>query len=457
MNAYPEPSAISPVRRILERAPLEHPRVVEWAVHATAALDSEASGIFIDVFQEMLDFDVREACLVELVKAPGLDGPEFLTNFLEGTPDPLFVLTILRNIGPRLYNLPPRFTAALDRAVASIQDTNGLLASASGVFTNTALTASQRRQIRVVLDDPMMRTAARLLLDPSHMEAAAVFRTELVVGVLIALDEEFAYFTDALGGGFIVDFDADGGAYHLKQLEWPNSMPTSLVTRVVGHKGGEHASIAATQLIMHFRPDFLITIGISGALTSDLTVGDIIIGDTVTSYLANSRIVDSERGRRFDFRMAGEPYRADKWLSDRAAGLRYEAGSLYAAWHANVVQLRHEMLSSTAPSTVTVLRGDIAAGPSVVASHAFKDWLLSHKRDYLAVDMESSGVAAAAWSDAIRRVRLLMLRGVSDLADPNKTALEQSTRGHLRKLAMVTASRYLLASLHHIAANKVIQ
>ena len=48
------------------------------------------------------------------------------------------------------------------------------------------------------------------------------------------------------------------------------------------------------------------------------------------------------------------------------------------------------------------------------------------------------------------RTRLLILRGISDFADPSKSVLEQETKGAARELAIAAATAFLpqlLASL----------
>jgi nucleoside phosphorylase len=87
----------------------------------------------------------------------------------------------------------------------------------------------------------------------------------------------------------------------------------------------------------------------------------------------------------------------------------------------------------------------------VITSRAFKEWLLGHKRGYVAVDMESRGAATALWSKPAGNARLLIIRVISDLADGGKARLERETGGEMRAVAMVCAARYLEAVLERVA------
>lgn len=277
---------------------------------------------------------------------------------------------------------------------------------------------------------------------------------ELTVAVLVALDEEFRHFHTVLGRGSAVRPGRAGAANHVKLLEWPGARPVTMVSRVIGRKGAEHASVAAAQLIADCNPGVLVSIGISGAISSDLSVGDLVVGDTTTGYLANSKVLDAAAAGQYEFVPAGEPYRADKWLCDRAIGLEAEAPGVYHRWQQGAVAMRRRAIPPPEAAMIKVMRGDLAAGPAVVTSDAFKQWLLLRKRDYLAVDMESSGVATAVWSSNDSRVRLLMIRGISDAADRNKSRLDSGSGGLIREAAMKCATSYLEAVLHHVAASR---
>lgn len=315
------------------------------------------------------------------------------------------------------------------------------------------LPLNQQTMLRTVLKDPVICTALRLHLRPGEIweENKIMKERGLVVGVIIALQEELDYYLETLEEAPEPDISKiTGAAYFIHKIAIPGGSQLTLVVRLAG-KGPENAAIAATQILIEYNPAFLVNIGMSGKLDDDISLSSVVVGNSITAWAANARIEDTDRGD-FSFRPAGDPYRADKWLSDRAAGLREESSTIYAEWERIVRQLISKKSPSYNIMVPKVVRGDLAAGPFVSASAAFKRWLSDHKRDYLAIDMESSGVATAIWSDAVRRTRLLVLRGISDPADMDKARLDKENKGLNRHLAMCTVTYFLFAVLRHIAS-----
>jgi hypothetical protein len=92
----------------------------------------------------------------------------------------------------------------------------------------------------------------------------------------------------------------------------------------------------------------------------------------------------------------------------------------------------------------------IVSGDFVVADPAFKDWLLSIDRKRSVVEMESAG-AARAVKEYDQDVSLIVLRGISDFADPEKAALDRAAfggdPGTWRRYASQNAIELLLAFL----------
>jgi nucleoside phosphorylase len=261
------------------------------------------------------------------------------------------------------------------------------------------------------------------------------------IGVIIALDEEFEAYEDVVGPVLPKSDPETGRRYYVSEVGEAN-----MIAGVVGRKGYDHAAIVANDLIRFYRPQILVTLGISGGLHDDVGLGDVILGEQIVNYLANSKAIPSDRPTTgsdgFSLRLAGETYRSDEWLIRSALEQQRERTFGYRNWHEAVTA---EAASVGYEANVKLHAGKLAAGPVVGAAEGFRAWLRAHQRDLLALDMESSGVAASALADAVRRVRFVAIRGVSDSADANKGQLEADTQGSVRALAMHAATRFLLA------------
>jgi nucleoside phosphorylase len=89
-----------------------------------------------------------------------------------------------------------------------------------------------------------------------------------------------------------------------------------------------------------------------------------------------------------------------------------------------------------------IFPGHIASGPFVVASREYADWLLKRDRKYIAVEMEAHGVMLAAHRS---KTDSLVIRGISDLADERKAAMDSTGSGAFRRIAMRNAVRVFAA------------
>ena len=86
--------------------------------------------------------------------------------------------------------------------------------------------------------------------------------------------------------------------------------------------------------------------------------------------------------------------------------------------------------------------GHLASGPTVGAAPAFKDWLKTRDRKYLALEMETGGLMAAVYEQADPK-RTLILRGISDDGDEHKEELDKMGEGAFRRYAMHNAIQLL--------------
>lgn len=271
------------------------------------------------------------------------------------------------------------------------------------------------------------------------------------IAVLVALVEELDILTaliEELVGPLEVVEDEETGRVAYTAVRGPFRLLFALVGR-----GQERSAASAAVVIGRNSPFLTVSVGIAGALSDDLAVGDVVIGDQIVSYLANAKAVPDGAGG-FAFQMAGEPLRSDELLVERAVQLPFFRRPEFRASRERVARA---MATEPAPPAreggYRVVAGPVACGPVVGAAGAFQDWLLGWKRDLVALDMETSGVAtASAALGTLRRIRFLALRGISDLADEDKAKLEQSTAGGARRLAMRTALEVLLLLLDSLPA-----
>lgn len=434
------------VLAIVEDDPaVEHPRVLEWAVHAASAYDYsdlELDRTLIDIHQLELDDGVGEACLAELgrrLNPPAVDylmhicaaaddgnvlASMFALRDADGPPPPDQLMQVVADACDRIDPTDPGLRHALPRLPVGDET---------------------RRAVQRVLNKPGGRIYARATLMNLH-EGDDVSEERLRVGVVVALVEEFEFMTEVISLE-VTDHPISGNTYHVTTVGAPGQPAYDLIVRVVGDKGASFAVAGAEKLVADYEPHVLVSLGISGKVhPKDADLGDVVIGKSTTAYLDNFKAVPGVEGQ-FKFEAGTETFRSDADLVNRVEQLRIEDRVRYDAWLATETAVR--VLRGAKPPQV--FAGPIAAGPGVVASDEFKAFVRSQNRSFQAVDMESTGVGVTAWLD-VRRTKLLMVRGISDGANKDKDELDASDAIDYRSLAMRAATSYLLTSLLSLTA-----
>lgn len=442
---FPTAAMHSRVLAIVERASEEHPRVLEWAIHAAGSadpLDRQIDTLLIAVHAAIPDAGVREACLSQLGQRMNEPAAEYLEQLCAGANDggPLVAMFSLRSATSP--PLPATLAREIERATARINPEDPGLRY---FYQHLPMRSGVHAYIERVVADPMMRVALRGRLSEPEGGATAIMAVEpLRVGIIVALKEEYDYLAEVTGLTYAIH-SVSRHAYYYGTTS-ASVRPVELIVNLVGRKGSSFAAAAAQQLLADHAPHVIVSLGVSGALhPKDGRLADVVIGESTTAYLENFKAQDGEAGQ-FELAAGTETFRSDSWLVDRAERLDIEDWPSFATWRAEEERTRRPLNLEPA----TVLKGPIAAGPGVVASEQFKAWIRGLNRGFLAVDMESTGVAQVSWT-SLGDARPLLIRGISDAADPAKDTLDTGPLINYRRLAMQSAARYLLACITSLA------
>ncbi len=187
--------------------------------------------------------------------------------------------------------------------------------------------------------------------------------------------------------------------------------------------GRVEAATATADAVRRWQPRYLLLVGIAGGDPDEVELGDVLIAEQFVDYeLAKRTDEDAQPQsekcfadpshqalqnavRRFNERTRYQTFRADPRL--------YSAAQHLVGWDATVRVARPD------PGKPRMLTGVVISGDKVQAT---TDALKPYKADWpklIGVEMEVAGVAAAAW-EAASKPGVLMVRGVSDLADAKK-------------------------------------
>lgn len=268
------------------------------------------------------------------------------------------------------------------------------------------------------------------------------------LGLIIPTREEFDYIRDSLPfrpvpgteKGFLYEFQVPG-----ERLG---------VAHVLFDMGLVATTAAATRLLDRFDPGVLAVVGIGGALSDELRLGDVVVGSVIQEYLKAAK-VSSGRGSRTAFQPAGDGWPLPERLRNFANNFQYVAPDSHLSW-ARFAKVRGIEADLPFATTVGARREPkyfvlpIASGDLVVTDPAFTSWLLSHDRKRAVIEMEGAG-AARAVKEYDRDVALIVLRGISDFANEGKAVLDavgsQPGSGAWRRYAAQNAIELLIAFL----------
>jgi nucleoside phosphorylase len=280
-------------------------------------------------------------------------------------------------------------------------------------------------------------------------------RTPIDVAVIVALGEEFDELDKSVIWGWTavpstVEGDYD---YRFSRKRANGSGHDECVAVLVGEMGTEATAIRVASLLMTYAARTLFIVGIAGALRDDVQVGDVVVGEFVDLYLANSKAVSGRRRGTYQFERAPDPYRSSEQWVRAARNLPYAHKQAVSAWKRNG---RHEFRNQVPDqrrrlrlirkalvrSEPSYLVAPVASGPTVVASDAFRKWIQGGNRRYGAVEMESGGFLKAV-QQLGRGANAIVVRGISDLADDRKKDFDKIGKGGLRRVAMRNALEFV--------------
>lgn len=226
----------------------------------------------------------------------------------------------------------------------------------------------------------------------------------------------------------------------------------------IGDMGTEAAVLHTEKALRRYNADVIVNLGVSGTLSSDCKLGDVVVGSDIDNYLKASKVTGRKKGGIPE--LGGESFPTDKGILSQLKHLPYEHEAKYRSWQTLgkqtlsrfnaddfVARLIGENCLRSVPELVP---GPIASGPIVIASEAWRARLRERNRKYLAVDMESVGVMMSSLSQEENAPRTLILRGISDNADENKSDLDSQTQGAIRSLATQNAIGMLRVAIEEV-------
>lgn len=264
-------------------------------------------------------------------------------------------------------------------------------------------------------------------------------KSKVDIGIIVALREEFRELFSQLPSSRRTFLDSDTGVTDYL-FEWGNTVQYRCAATFVGDMGLEKAALATDRFTKRHQPTTIVMLGIAGGIDKDVKLGDVVVVDSATNYLDRGKAVEGTQDT-FTFEMGGNSYRCSENLVRAVQDLEFAHYQLYQEWQEEAKKRRESEVAlkqwqgEEFRDKPVYINGPIASGPLVVSSESFTQWLKTHNRNFLAVEMEGAGMLSAVYSNADPQ-RTLILRGISDHADAEKQKLDGIGKGAIRQYAM---------------------
>jgi nucleoside phosphorylase/HEAT repeat protein len=448
------------------------PRVREWAIKALAEYDSpEIPNLLLRQFRTESDLGCKEGALRALGKWVTIPAVRrFFCELLAAVPlDAVLLVAAIEILAAH-----PQFTHDLEIATLVVKATE---ASESPLMSQTlaseilgTLSAGKSFDLRATLTSPRGRLYLRNILDYAELDdeipSTHLRRTFVVsrkersmtpqvdIGLVFALEEEYLAVQDLIPDAH--PEPDESGELSIIMFRIPSALgkrPFQVAAVVVGATGPERAAIFTERMIAKFHPVAVVNVGIAAGIDEDVRLCDVIAGTQVDSYLSSAKAITASDTSQFEFVLAGDPFKADYFLTKRASDLRIfypkeykrftdEAASEYGSRASVLESLIASAEMATEPRLVAAR---IASGPVVGQAREFSKWLKAKRdRTLKALEMESAAIALATYLHK-EHYRSLILRGISDFGDDRKKQQETAAAGSVRPLAARNAFRLFLA------------
>lgn len=195
-----------------------------------------------------------------------------------------------------------------------------------------------------------------------------------------------------------------------------------VVVCLADEQGQHQMSPAVERLTKHYSVRVLVLLGVSGALSTDLNVGDVVVADAVDWYTHRGAYVDADGAPLLRF--GGRPTVPTDCLLQRVRQFDIRHETAYLQW-------QNMCAEESEPALKPLLHvGQVASGETVVKSNQFKTKLKDERgRHLLAVDTESGGFMEAVKQrqrdQGQQHLQCFVIRGISDMADDTKATEEK--------------------------------
>lgn len=165
------------------------------------------------------------------------------------------------------------------------------------------------------------------------------------------------------------------------------------------------AAVLAANMIRTFAPRIIAMTGICAGVRGQVSLGDVVVADPSWDY-------QSGKYSGASFEMAPHQLPLNSAVRRRVLAVGTEEG---------LARVRSQWQGSPPTTALRIHAGPFASGSSVLANKEKLDALKLQHRKLIAIDMEAYGVYSAAADAPLPTPHALVIKGVSDFGDDEKS------------------------------------
>ena len=204
------------------------------------------------------------------------------------------------------------------------------------------------------------------------------------------------------------ELEGDPSIYYSTRLN-SNNREIRVVTAQQSEMGMCAAATLSTKIINHYKPKYLIMVGIAAGINSNLKFGDIVVASETWNYMNGKYCEKGEEGI-YDFLPDPKSIQLNTKIKEIVGQDFKEV--LY--------KIKCEWIQPT-EYDLNMVCAPIACGTAVVANRQIvKEHIQIHSRKTVALDMESYGVFYAANNNNDLNTIAICIKSISDFADGEK-------------------------------------
>ena len=284
----------------------------------------------------------------------------------------------------------------------------------------------------------------QLILAFAYQLLGEHFLEYMDIAFVIPLKEEF----DRLIAAFPIVKDYVEGTHFWVEVD--TGVPEYKAVAILQDGMGKAAAARATdEILSKYNIGIVILAGIAGGLSTDVAIGDVCFSGAIFDILENTKIADGGKGKlKIEYNTV--PFKTDALLSFsmKYSSLGEQLKVSFDDWQSQQYYraasvIKGEFIGRNNKNENIAIpqihEGSIVCG-SVSKSDLYKSNVTTLDRKLLAIETEAGGV----FSTTERRlIPSIVVRGICDYADKNKSRLEEQTGGNTRKIAMDNAATFI--------------